>query len=222
MIIFFNGWAAFYNLIRCGALLLLFTQTDAIGKDMSFHMLYMMQTNTVVADGDIVASTPEKFKEFLDANQFDGSIRNVALNSNGGNLIAGLKLGRMIRKNSLGTTVAKYPYVGKNDPKSHDSMVGGCFSSCAFAFIGGQRRFMETGSRLGFHQFSSSKSLLESNTQRQITQAAAQLIGADILEYIVAMDINPLLYSKLSRALPDEMFSPDTETMRNYNILTKT
>ena len=212
----------FYNLIRYGLFMFLAMQANAFGKEMSFHILYMMQTNIIVADGEINKDTPEKFQKFLDTSPFDGSIYIVALNSDGGNLNAGLKLGRLIRKNKLDTTVAKYPYVGKDNPNSHNAANGGCFSSCALAFLGGRRRFIKPDDRLGFHQFSRAKSSIESMSPTLITQAATQLVGADILDYIVDMGVNPLLYSNLSRSLPAVIFIPDADLMRDLNILTKT
>jgi hypothetical protein len=60
----------------------------------------------------------------------------VVFNSDGGNLLAGIEIGKTIRLKSFATAV-----------------LGGlrCASSCAFAWLGGSPRFMERGARIGFH-----------------------------------------------------------------------
>lgn len=198
------------------------SQQIVFGKEMSFNILYMMQTNIVVADGEIVESTPKKFKEFLDKDLFDGSEFIVALNSNGGNLNSGLELGRMIRENDLDTTVAHYPYAGKKHPDSHSVYPGACFSSCALAFLGGNRRLLERGSRLGFHQFFDMTTSLASENYMAIAQAATQVVTSEIIEYIIKMNIDPKLYVEMGKTLPRDLYEPGYEEMRKLNILTQT
>jgi hypothetical protein len=69
----------------------------------------------------------------------------VILNSPGGNLDEGLKLGRFFHRARISTFVLGYG--------------GGCASACAIAFLGGRdrdgrpSRIKMTGGALGFHQF---------------------------------------------------------------------
>ena len=69
----------------------------------------------------------------------------VILNSPGGNLDEGLKLGRFLHRARISTFVLGYG--------------GGCYSACAIAFLGGRdhdgrpSRVKMTGGALGFHQF---------------------------------------------------------------------
>jgi hypothetical protein len=60
----------------------------------------------------------------------------VVFNSNAGNLLAGIEIGKTIRLKSFATAVL-------------DGLR--CASSCAFAWLGGSPRFMEQGARIGFH-----------------------------------------------------------------------
>jgi hypothetical protein len=60
----------------------------------------------------------------------------VVFNSDGGNLKAGIEIGKMIRLKSFATAVL-------------DGFR--CASSCAFAWLGGTPRFMERGAQIGFH-----------------------------------------------------------------------
>jgi TPR repeat protein len=60
----------------------------------------------------------------------------VRFNSDGGNPLAGIAIGKIIRLKSFETVVLN----GQR-----------CASACAFAWLGGSHRFMEDGARIGFH-----------------------------------------------------------------------
>lgn len=60
----------------------------------------------------------------------------VVFDSPGGNLMAGLQIGETIRAKGYGTLVA-------------DGSV--CASACAIAWLGGTKRYLSSGGRLGFH-----------------------------------------------------------------------
>jgi hypothetical protein len=60
----------------------------------------------------------------------------VIFNSNGGNLLAGLRIGQLIRLRDFVTLVPD----GAR-----------CASACAIAWLGGARRFMQPTARIGFH-----------------------------------------------------------------------
>jgi hypothetical protein len=60
----------------------------------------------------------------------------VVFNSDGGNLQAGIEIGKTIRLKSFATAVL-------------DGFR--CASSCAFAWLGGSPRFMQRGAKIGFH-----------------------------------------------------------------------
>jgi hypothetical protein len=71
----------------------------------------------------------------------------VVLNSEGGVLLYGLNLGETIRRSGFSTTVQGY------DAATHQFRAGGeCASACAFTFLGGVRRDVGEGSRIGVHQ----------------------------------------------------------------------
>jgi hypothetical protein len=78
----------------------------------------------------------------------------VILNSPGGNLDEGMKLGRFFYRARIATFVLGYG--------------GGCYSACAIAFLGGRghdgrpSRTKMTGGNLGFHQFRRNRSAAES------------------------------------------------------------
>lgn len=78
----------------------------------------------------------------------------VALNSDGGNLVAGIQIGETIRLKNFATVV-----------------LGRCASSCALAWLGGTRRFMAIDARIGFHAASDDRT-------GEVTSAGNALIGA--------------------------------------------
>lgn len=79
--------------------------------------------------------------ELADIDSFRSKIANiqhatVAFRSDGGSLLAGIRIGMLIRTNNFITVV----------PDGAQ-----CASACAVAWLGGPRRFMGMGSKVGFH-----------------------------------------------------------------------
>ena len=95
--------------------------------------------------------------------------------SNGGEFDAAMELGRLLRKIGVSTMV------GRDDQ---------CLSSCVFAFMGGDRRFV-TG-QIGIHRpyFSSSRYLLDRRVQYRQLQRRLK-------EYIEELDFPPSLYEEV-------------------------
>ena len=189
---------------------------------MRFGILYMMQTNVVVAEGEITQDTPRKFQQFLDSKPFDGTYYVVSLNSPGGNVHGGIELGRLIRENRLHTTVLKFRRHPKTDELIHESEAPGeCYSACALAYLGGIERKLNPESKLGFHQFSSAKGSFETQESVLVSEAQSQILGAEILNYIEGMGVKSTLYANLSKTLPFDLYLPDPIQLRSLNITTQ-
>jgi hypothetical protein len=95
-------------------------------------------------DGQIVGGETLQLEALISkmpANQYAA----IILNSPGGSLVEGLKLGRLFYRARIATSVLGHG--------------GGCHSACAIAFLGGRdhdrkaSRIKMTGGNLGFHQF---------------------------------------------------------------------
>jgi hypothetical protein len=86
----------------------------------------------VTVDGDFELNDIEIFKAKIGTL----SRATVAFRSDGGSLLAGIKIGKAIREKNFITVV----------PDGSQ-----CASACAVAWLGGARRFMGAGSRVGFH-----------------------------------------------------------------------
>ena len=81
------------------------------------------------ADGEITTDTPTAFSRFMADKQYHPTIY---LNSPGGNLAAGLKLGGLIRNAGLSTGVAQ-SVPEPEDPRFDRLVPGKCVSACAYA-----------------------------------------------------------------------------------------
>ncbi len=150
----------------------------------------------VAAQGEITPETPQRFREFAASN---GKIYNIALNSPGGNLVAGIVLGELIRAQGantfIGTTVQM-----RGEGISHLEEVepGSCASACAFAFMGGVERSVANGSLLGVHQFYNPDTPLMDAGDVQV------LAGASLL-HSISMGVDPRVIVAASGTAPEEI-----------------
>jgi hypothetical protein len=194
------------------ALFLAMVSTDVYAQDMSFRTVDVpaLRDCRIIAEGQIASDTPNRFNaEFPEKR-----CGYVVLRSAGGNLAAGVRLGRIFRAQGVETVV--------------DSR---CESACAYAFLGGaSRSFSEfelddgegvnitTGRRdsnriLGFHRFYSS--------DRNISADDAQLLAAELVRYIVEMGVDARLFTSASQSGANEMFFPTEEELRRYDVVTQ-
>jgi hypothetical protein len=133
----------------------------------------------IFADGEIDVGSDERLEQFLRANNVPQK-SELFLNSPGGNLIAGIKLRKVIRAYRLHT------YIGKdqNGKDAYDTAPGECYSACALTFLGGEYRFYHSGSEYGVHRFyAPANSTGDADT--------AQILSAMIVQYIRDMGADP-------------------------------
>src|SRR5262245_7481810 len=84
----------------------------------------------------------------------------VILDGPGGNLLAGLQIGEMIRMKGFATGV-----------------VGTCASACALAWLGGTTRFMTRQSKIGFHAAANDTDGSETGVGNAVVGAYATRLG---------------------------------------------
>ena len=122
----------------------------------------------IYAEGQIEVNTPDRFSRFARANLSKlPPGRIVSLDSPGGSMFAGIKLGQVIRRLGFET-----------------QLLGGqvCASACALAFLGGVERGFEGDGKFGVHQVSSSSgSIGDGPTQITIVAVASYIesMGVD-------------------------------------------
>jgi hypothetical protein len=167
-----------------------------------------MTTSTwISATGEIGPETPAQFRAFLKSEQYLPG--QIVLHSPGGNLAAGLELGRIIRETGLTAHIGRTErtlesYNAPCDTWGDMVEAGMCASSCAYAFLGGQERFVDSpyyptqGNLLGFHQFYGNpergSDMLTAEQVAKIeasTLSVAQALTGQIVLYAIEMGVDP-------------------------------
>jgi hypothetical protein len=158
---------------------------------MQFEAVQMSMVITwIQATGTITPDTPNVFQKFL-KNNIHFLPNTIYLHSPGGNLAAGLTLGKMIRNARLNTVIGhtidlegimnNYTY-----PDAH------CLSACAYAFLGGVSRFYSDSDVYGIHRFGVS--------QGEISGDQAQVISSIVAKYIEEMGVDLSVFELASLA----------------------
>jgi ATP-dependent protease ClpP protease subunit len=157
-------------------------------------------TALVYLDGRIDAGAPDRLAEALSG--VDGRIA-IWLNSPGGNLFAGMQLGRVIRKHGASTHII--------DPRT--LLPGECYSACSLAFLGGVYRFNDNGARYGVHRAS-----LRGGPRTGDPDLDQDLSSA-IRAYVREMGVDPRLLDLWLKARPDEMYVLSQQEARNLGVV---
>ncbi|MDQ0464178.1 hypothetical protein QO010_001959 [Caulobacter ginsengisoli] len=163
----------------------------------------------IAADGDIVYETGKTFEAFLKTQKIQWSVL-VRFNSGGGSLPGGVDLGRAIRKAKLRTAIGETV----DDPKvpgKASYKPGLCASACAYAFLGGISRTVDTGSLYGVHQFH--------NPEVQNDQDV-QTVVAVLGYYVVEMGIKPELLLVASSTHTNDIIWLEPEQMEALDVVT--
>ncbi len=132
------------------------------------------------AEGVITPDTPRQFAEFLKTD--DAKLtREIEIHSPGGNLAAGLALGREIRvagyNTSIGRSVALSGLMEVYQYKH-----AACMSACAYAFLGGIKRSFGKDDIYGLHRFS--------DPSRSIDSDGTQIVTSELAKYIEDMGVD--------------------------------
>lgn len=126
----------------------------------------------VYLHGDIDAGAPERFKALMRSGRIPAG-SDVYLNAPGGDIAAGLALGRMFRAGGMAT------HLGTPRQPKHASAAAKtatCVDACAYAYFGGLYRWAPSGSdRMGF-------TMLPGTDTK---------VSPDVASYLKAMDIDP-------------------------------
>lgn len=107
----------------------------------------------------------------------------VWLASNGGDIDAGMELGRLLRKLDV------FTLIDKNDR---------CLSACVFAFMGGERRSVE--GQLGIH-----RPFLPFTQETPNRQVRFRLLQKTLKDYIEEMDFPDSLYEAMMAVPPESL-----------------
>lgn len=161
---------------------------------------------SIFASGPIDRGAAKRLKQGL-AERSVPPNSIVYFNSPGGNLLAGMEFGRVIREARLLT------YVGRQNPANDIvSLPGHCFSSCSLAFLGGHFRYLSQGSAYGVHRFSFGGEVGD-------TTDASQMLSAVIVAYIQEMGVQPGLFSLMTEAGRDDIRILRPEELKSLAVI---
>ena len=198
----------------------------------------------VQADGGITKNTPQLFRQFLaDHDVPRGS--DVYFTSGGGNLGAGLKLGRLIREHGLNAVVGAHtpisnetisflkrnynawmlsnlPFQAPILPMAFRSS-SYCISACTFAFLGGVHRYIGNGSIFAVHKFDVDCGAVEYKNLKICREPAesmsqSQELSADLAVYLEQMGIPQRFLQDMVLAEPDKIKVLTCEELEKYHI----
>lgn len=149
-----------------------------------------------------------KFEEFLINNNVP--IRSIIIfNSPGGNLYGGMELGRVIRKHQLNTDIG---IRRTSKPDAIRYTAGSCYSSCAYAYLGGIFRYLKNGSHYGIHRF-------YANNPAYGNMDTAQITSAEIVSYVREMGVDPEFFSLSTKAGADEIYEPSQKVLEKLGVV---
>jgi len=133
-------------------------------EPMSFNLMPLESSSgcesqcaqAIVADGEIVDSTPQEFLSFISSNLEARVSSVVLLNSPGGKVVASMQLGQAFRKRDMVTIVA-----GVESGVPGAVAAGRCYSACVYALMGGRKRVIPPQSKVGVHRMFQYESSLD-------------------------------------------------------------
>jgi hypothetical protein len=160
----------------------------------------------LLAQGEIDAGAPERLKDMLQSINY---YPRIVFDSPGGNLLAGLQMGELIRSWGLNTALGlQYSEEVGGSIRIVASEVG-CYSACAYAFMGGTSRFVLDGAHFGVHQFSGAV---------EDQQASAQVTLAVLSQYMKRMGVDRDLLDVASLTSADEVTEIAHADAVQYNL----
>jgi hypothetical protein len=167
----------------------------------------------IAAEGDITDGTPEKFEQFLIRSEIPTL---VYIHSDGGDMWAGLEMGRIIRRHGLSTAV------GKSVPDEfgwYRVIAGKCASCAAYAFIGGVTRDAEAD-EIGVHQFYVPESLDDPDepffSEQELRDSQAKV--GDLIEYTWTMGVDPRFVAQATATEPEDLHFFSEDELNEFRI----
>ncbi|WP_149472538.1 hypothetical protein [Roseomonas genomospecies 6] len=170
----------------------------------SMVIIYIQGTGAITKD------TPDELRRFLKTH--DGQMsKSLYLHSGGGDLMAGLELGQVIREAGLNTGIGRSIALD-GLMKIHDYKQAHCLSACAYAFLGGVTRSFGEMDVYGIHRFG--------RTQGTVSGADAQVVSGIVAKYIQSMGVDVSVFQLASLAsFEKEMFRVPVDLAKRMRII---
>ncbi len=171
--------------------------------------------HVIVADGVIETSTPQAFVDFLKSGAADKKLRRIVFfNSRGGNVVASMAFGHILRELRVAGVVGRFHDNGDEGP-----YVGECLSACVYAMMGAVKRVAPPGSEVALHRMS----IVENESEGWFGQRAKRSFAdapmvAVLARYARRMGVNPALVRAAESLPPDTMHVISPEEMRRWSF----
>jgi len=147
---------------------------------------------TILLTGDIVLGITEAVAVRIAENP---SLETLALTSDGGNIYEARGLAKLVRDANMSTLAS-----------------GTCSSACTVAFIGGVSRRLQSGGRLGFHQY-------RFDAEYTVPFADPRAEEARDLELFRKAGVQDWFLMRMFRERPDKIWYPATEVLKKAGVL---
>ncbi len=171
--------------------------------------------HVIVADGVIETSTPQAFIDFLKSGAEDKTLKRIVFfNSRGGNVVASMAFGHILRELRIAGVVGRFQSDGEAGP-----YIGECLSACVYAMMGAVRRVAPPGSEVALHRMSivetEGEGWFGQHTKRSFADAP---MVAVLARYAQHMGVNPALVRAAESLPPDTMHVLTPEEMRRWSF----
>lgn len=174
----------------------------------------------IAAEGEITDATPQAFLDFIERNLGDKRVRSVVLfHSPGGDVRASMNLGMMLRRIGAATVVARAGSEGFAGAGGVTS--GRCYSACVYALMGGKKRVIPAGSRVGIHRSYSITQGPDPGRERtghgniEIDPGST---GAAIARYSDRMGVSRDLIDTAQKTLPDDIHIVTPQEIQRWKL----
>jgi len=166
----------------------------------------------------IETDTPRAFVDFLKSGGDTGTLRRVVfLNSRGGNVVASMMFGRILRQLRVAGVIGRFDSGAETKP-----YVGECLSACVYAMMGAVRRVAPPGSEVALHRMS----IVETEgggwwaPGHVVRSLADPPMVAVLARYARRMGVDPALVRTAESLPPDTMHVLSRDEMRRWSFAT--
>jgi hypothetical protein len=173
--------------------------------------------HVIVADGVIEADTPQAFADFLRNDSTDAKLRRIVFfNSRGGNVVASMVFGHLLRDLRIAGIVGRF------ESGSAGPYTGECLSACVYAMMGAVRRVAPPGSEVALHRMS----IIEQEGggwggPGHMTRSFADAPMVAVLQrYARRMGVDPALVRTAEALAPDSVHVLTRAEMRRWSFAT--
>ena len=165
-----------------------------------------VRADVISAQGEIDNDTAAAFQSFVASHAGDPDFRPlVLLSSPGGTVVGSMKLGILFRQ--IGATVLVARARAEEGSDDLHVVSSYCMSACVYAFFGGKRRIIPSGSHLGIHSmaiYSHDFSLFGDGAQSVRARGTPELVEA-LSAYTKLMGVNPVAIEEAEQVPPESI-----------------